>query len=333
MKGPRRCVLCGGILGEPLFTNIRDRLRLSDRLWTFRRCQECGSGMLDPMPSQQELLVAYPEYYSLDQACYAHRVHRLLYALETHLFYGPIYHHSVRQVQRVTGLRGGRMLDVGGGTGHRAAFFQKAGFDCTVLDPDERALRVARERFGLKTISGLLETAGLPPGTFDLITFYHVVEHLPEPVKTLQAAGQLLRPGGWVVVLGPVITGWQSRWLGARWIGFTEAPRHITVPSPEGIRRLLASAGLYLKAQASGSPLDEAGIFALSLLPSSSTPVAYTATRTAVRMLYRLSGAVLTLLLLPVADLACRVHRASIGVFFAQKPLQSEGSSSTHRTE
>lgn len=328
----QRCILCYGELSEVLFANLRDRLGLSAGPWTFRRCQACGSAVLDPMPSQEERLAAYPQYYSCDQTPRTHRASRLLYALETRLFYGPIYRHSVRQVQRITGLRSGRMLDVGGGTGHRAALFQRAGFDCTVLEPDERALRVAREQFGLKTVSGLLETADFPSGAFDLITFYHVVEHLPEPATTLQAACRFLRPGGWVVVLGPVITGWQSRWLGARWIGFTEAPRHITVPSPEGIRSLLAASGLSLKAQASGSPLDEAGILALSLLPASSTPVAYTALGTASRVLYRLGGAALTLLLLPVANLACKLHRSSIGVFFAQKPAQSEGSGSTQKT-
>lgn len=204
----QRCILCDGKLGEVLFANLRDRLGLLQGTWNFLRCQNCGSGVLDPMPSQEELLAAYPECYSFDQVPRTHRMHRLLYALETRLFYGPIYRRSVHQVQRVTGLRSGRMLDVGGGTGHRAAFFQKAGFDCTVLEPDERALRVAREQFGLKTVSGLLETVDLPMEEFDLVTFYAVVEHLPAPLETLRTASRLLRPGGWLVAMVPILAGW-----------------------------------------------------------------------------------------------------------------------------
>ncbi len=321
MKGiDRQCLYCLGPLGKPIFRDVRDRLRVSDRLWTFRRCLACGSATLDPAPSLDELLAAYPEHYAFDQAPQSHALHCLLYRIETGLFYHPIYRSSVRQVMRITQLRGGRMLDVGGGTGHRAFFFQKAGFDCTVLDLDERALQVARDRFGIKVVGGLLETVNLPFGEFDLITFYHVVEHLQEPRKTIRTAFQLLRPGGWIVVLSPVITGWQSRWWGARWIAVTEAPRHVTLPSHEGIRRLLADCGLRLRAWESGSSLDEAGVFALSLLPSSSTPIAYTTIGSAARMLYRLGGASLTLLSLPVAYLACKLRRSSIAVFFAQKP-------------
>ncbi len=317
----RRCILCGGELGETLFSRISDRLGIMAGLWDFRRCRECGSGILDPMPSAEELAAAYPEVYGVDQAPQTHWLHRLLYWVETKGFYEPLYRISVRQVMRRTGLRGGRMLDVGGGTGHRTLFFQKAGFDCTVLEPDERALQVAREQFGLKAVGGLLETTDFPPEEFDLITFHYVVEHLREPRKTLQAASRLLRPGGWAVILSPIVTGWQSRWLGTRWSGVTEAPRHVTLPSPEGIRRLLSACGLWLHAWESGSPLDEAEMFALSLLPSSSTAIACTATGTAVRMLYRLGGAFLVLLSLPAAYLACQLRRPSTGVFFAQKPV------------
>lgn len=100
------------------------------------------------------------------------------------------------------------MLDVGGGAGHRSALFQQAGFEVTVLDPDQHALRVAQERFGLRTVCGLLEEVTLPPDHFDLVTFWYVVEHLPHPKETLKAAIRVLRPGGWLVALVPLVDSW-----------------------------------------------------------------------------------------------------------------------------
>lgn len=315
----QRCVLCGGPLGETIFRDVRDRLGVSDRPWTFRRCRECGSAVLDSVPSQEELLAAYPDSYSFDQASRTHWTHHLLYALETRLFYEPIYRQSVHQVQRVTGLRCGRLLDVGGGTGHRAALFQKAGFDCTVLEPDERALRVARERFGLKAVSGLLETAELPAEAFDVITFFAVIEHLPVPLETLKIAFRLLRPGGWIVAMVPILAGWQVK-LGPRWHQVREAPRHVFLPTVEGMSRLLAAAGFEFRTWEGGNPLDEAGILALSLLPASASAIACAEKRWALRFGYRLIGAGMTLAVLPAAYLAHRLGRSSIGVFFAQKP-------------
>jgi SAM-dependent methyltransferase len=181
-----RCLFCDGELGEIMFKGVRDKRGVSEKEWDFRRCNQCGSAVLDPMPTLEELLAAYPPVYHVDQVSQTSWFHRLQYTLEARFFYEPVYRFSVRQVQRVTGLRTGRMLDVGGGSGHRSFFFQRAGFDVTVLDPDERALKVARERFGLKTICGLLEEVNLPENSFDLVTFWFVVEHLPEPQKTLK---------------------------------------------------------------------------------------------------------------------------------------------------
>lgn len=192
-----RCLYCDSELAEILFSGVRDRLGVSNKEWTFRRCSKCGSVVLDPMPNLDELLAAYPPTYHVDEVPRTHWIHRLQYALETRLFYELIYHSSVRQVQRITGLSEGKMLDVGGGSGHRSFFFQQAGFDVTVLDPDEQALKVAKERFGLKTICGLLEDSDLPKNYFHLVTFYSVVEHLLDPKQTLLAAYQVLRPDGW----------------------------------------------------------------------------------------------------------------------------------------
>ncbi len=314
------CILCGGPLGEAIFENVRDRLGVSDRLWTFRRCRRCGSAILTPMPSQEELLGLYPEYYAHAQAPQRRWIHRLLHTLEMRLFYAPIYRHSVRQVQRVTGLKRGRILDVGGGTGVRAMFFKKAGFQALVLDPDPRALQVARERYHLDTVEGLLETASLPDGSLDIITFYAVVEHLPDPVTTLRAAYRLLRPGGWLVAMVPLLAGWQLALGGERWHQVREAPRHVSLPTPEGMRQVLRRAGFEFKHWEGGAPLDEAGILALSLVPSSASAVAHSSSSSVARVGRRLAGALVTLLALPGAYWAYLTHRSSIGTFFAQKP-------------
>lgn len=314
----RNCLFCDGELGEIMFSGVRDRLGVSDKEWTFVRCRRCGSAILDPMPTVEDMLEAYPEIYSVVQAPQANWLHRLFYWLETELFYHPLYRHSVKQVIQVTGLRAGRLLDVGGGTGHRTIFFQKAGFDCTVLDIDERALKVAHEKFGLKIIHGTLEEANLLPGSFDLVTFFYVVEHLPDPMRTLQKAAYLIRPGGWVVVLVPLADSLAAKWLKSRWLEARDAPRHVGLPTHMGMRRLFAKCGLDFKSWTRNTFLSEAGIFALSLFPFAAVTCACN-TSTIARIFRRSVGAAAMFGFLPLAWVVCWLNRPNFGFFFGQK--------------
>lgn len=314
-----QCLFCDGELGETMFTGVRDRLGVSDKEWTFRRCVQCGSAVLDPMPTLEELLAAYPPTYHFDQVPPSNRIQRLLAALEIRLFYKPIYRSSVRQVQRMTGLKSGRILDVGGGSGRRSFSFQQAGFDVTVLDPDEQALKVAKEQFGLKTICGLLEEVDLPENSFDLVTLWYVVEHLPEPQKTLKAAHKVLRPNGWVVILVPLIDSWQARLFKGKWAEVTEAPRHVGLPTTKGMKMLLEICGFSFKAWESQNVWDNVGIFALSLVPKATTPVARGQLSPFAGLLWRGLGVLATFGGLPFAYMESLWKRPRAGVFFAQK--------------
>jgi len=314
-----RCIYCNGPLGEPIFRDVRDRLRVSPRTWTFRRCRVCGSAVLDPMPSLEELTAAYPETYAFDQAPQTGWLSHLLYTLETTLFYHPIYRHSARQTVKVTGLRDGWLLDIGGGTGHRTRFFQRLGFRCIVLDVDRRPLRIAQARFGLPAIQALSEEPPLVCGSLDLITFFYIVEHLPDPIRALQAAYHTLRPGGWVAIAVPLISGGHARWLGSRWGQITEAPRHVSLPTPEGMRWLLGRTGFRLQRWEAMHPLDEAGVLSLSLLPSASSPIACAAPERMLLRMLRLAGGLLTLALWPIALLLRVRFGPSMGIFFGRK--------------
>lgn len=120
--------------------------------------------------------------------------------------------------------------------------------------------------------------------------------------------------------------------MGGRWHLAREAPRHVFLPTVEGMRRLLTAAGFEFRAWEGGDPLDEAGILALSFLPVSASVLACANKSWITRTGQRLMGAILTLAALPAAHLAHALRRSSLGVFFAQKPVQSEERGSTQKT-
>ncbi len=91
------------------------------------------------------------------------------------------------------------LLDVGAGLSVFPYRMKAAGWRCTALDPDERAVRHALKVVGIDAVVGdfmKLDTSSL--GTFDVITFNKVLEHVEDPVGMLARALPLLAAGGFV---------------------------------------------------------------------------------------------------------------------------------------
>jgi SAM-dependent methyltransferase len=114
----------------------------------------------------------------------------------------------------------------------------------------EPAADAARAR-GLDVRTGTLDQlAPTLDGPFDLITFWDVLEHLPEPVGALRLARSLLAPGGRVAMTFPNVEGWYPRAthrLIARPTGVWEHPElpvHLYDFSPATARRLAREGGL-----------------------------------------------------------------------------------------
>lgn len=92
-----------------------------------------------------------------------------------------------------------RLLDVGAGLGVFPHAVKLAGWECTALDPDERAVRHLRDKVGVSVVCGDFMQADVP-GRFDIVTFNKVLEHVEDPIAMLRRALPLLAPGGFVYV-------------------------------------------------------------------------------------------------------------------------------------
>lgn len=138
---------------------------------------------------------------------------------------------------------GARVLDVGAGSGHAVAAMIGAGLDAHGLEPSPDAVAVAHGA-GLSTVGvGTLEDTALEERSWDLIRFWHTLEHVPSPVTALRAAHDGLRPGGRVVVGVPNFGSAGRRLFGADWDGL-ELPRHLHHFTPASLRAVLRAAGL-----------------------------------------------------------------------------------------
>jgi 2-polyprenyl-3-methyl-5-hydroxy-6-metoxy-1,4-benzoquinol methylase len=92
--------------------------------------------------------------------------------------------------------RPGRVLDVGCGGGWFLKAAVERGWDAVGVDLSPKAVRHAREVFGVDARQGTLEAQRFAPGSFDLVTLWNILEVIPDPLALLRAVRPLLRPGG-----------------------------------------------------------------------------------------------------------------------------------------
>lgn len=108
--------------------------------------------------------------------------------------------HQQGFAQNYRGPRG-RLLDVGCSDGNFLRWAQSNGFEVYGVDIDRVALQHARRitpRVWLLTLAEFAEWASGRGLRFDVITFFDVLEHQPQPLPFLRAAARLLVPGGWI---------------------------------------------------------------------------------------------------------------------------------------
>jgi 2-polyprenyl-3-methyl-5-hydroxy-6-metoxy-1,4-benzoquinol methylase len=122
-----------------------------------------------------------------------------------------------RMVQRL--CPPGRILDVGCASGLFLNLALNEGWSGAGLEPSETLSRKAQAVFKdrAEIQPRTLEQAALPPHSFDVITLWDVLEHVPLPVIFLQQCHLLLKPGGHLFLNVPNLDSQQAKWLGSRW--------------------------------------------------------------------------------------------------------------------
>lgn len=230
----RRCILCDR--SEP-FTPF-----FAQSGHTMVRCPGCRLVFQHPRPPADALAAAY--YHDPGF---------------THALFGPLRELTLQRardklgpLRRAGALRdGGRVLDVGCSSGAWLEVAAEHGMRASGVELGEATASAARER-GLDVQTGTLEQAlpGLGGERFDLITFWDVLEHLPDPRHELSIAAGLLAPGGVVAATFPNVEGWYPRLtyrLLARPTGiweYPELPVHLYDFAPSTARTLFARCGL-----------------------------------------------------------------------------------------
>ena len=227
MSGARRgCPVCGG--------QHHERVVEVNRLQVVR-CRACGQQFVWPAPSDTELAEIYDQtYYQGSHQSVGFSDYDGLAAARERMF--------GRHLDRLKPYRrGSRVLDVGCATGDFLKVAQRRGWDAVGVDPSP-----AREQAmaaGLRIVGHTIADADVAAHSLDLITFWDVLEHLPDPVSALRQAAGLLAPGGIVAATVPNAGSALARLSGRRWFGYKTAGEHLQFFTRSTIRRSFAASG------------------------------------------------------------------------------------------
>jgi SAM-dependent methyltransferase len=146
--------------------------------------------------------------------------------------------------RRVPARRPGAALDVGCGSGFYLAMLRDMGWTVTGIDASAEAARHARTLNGLDVRVGCAEVTlpELADESFDLVTLWHVLEHLYDPARVLAHIRRLLKPGGLLMLEVPNFSSVCSRLFQSYWAPL-ESPRHLFQFTPKTLKALLQKNG------------------------------------------------------------------------------------------
>jgi predicted TPR repeat methyltransferase len=148
----------------------------------------------------------------------------------------------VRFVQRHAARSARRLLDVGCGAGYFCERARRAGFDVWGSDVSDWASADAARLFGLDVTLGNFEDMKIGHAPFDVVTMWHVLEHVPDLGKTIAKVREILSPGGLFAAEVPDCSSYDAVRYGDAWRGWS-LPYHNWHLTPATVRRLLESRG------------------------------------------------------------------------------------------
>jgi 2-polyprenyl-3-methyl-5-hydroxy-6-metoxy-1,4-benzoquinol methylase len=136
----------------------------------------------------------------------------------------------------------GRVLDIGAGTGDFLSVAKQNGWQTIGVEPSDKAKAIALK----KEVSFVEDTSELEGRSFDVITMWHVLEHVPDLDSQIKELKRLLKPNGSLIVAVPNFKSFDAKHYGAFWAAY-DVPIHFWHFSKKAVKILFEKEGMELE--------------------------------------------------------------------------------------
>jgi len=136
----------------------------------------------------------------------------------------------------------GRILDIGAGTGDFLLVAKNNGWQTIGVEPSEKAKEIAKN----KGVSFVAATSELENHSFDVISMWHVLEHVPDLDKQIKELKRLLKPTGTLIIAVPNFKSFDAKHYGKFWAAY-DVPIHFWHFSKTAIKLLFEKEAMQLE--------------------------------------------------------------------------------------
>lgn len=235
-KMNNKCPWCGSEKAQ-INLWLKDEF-LTKEDFHIRECLNCGLLYTMPRPDKDKIGAYYKsnEYYS----------HQ-----ENKKGFIPKVYERVKSVNlkhkyklATNGLQPGKLLDIGCGVGDFLHTSEMHGWECIGVEPSEEAKAIAQKRVKGKIITSE-ELEGFPNGAFDVITMWHVLEHVDDLKWQVAQLQRLVKPSGRVIIALPNYKCYDGQYYKEQWAAY-DVPRHLNHFNRNVLTKIFKTNGLEL---------------------------------------------------------------------------------------
>lgn len=231
-----KCPWCGSEKAQ-INLWLKDEF-LSKEDFHICECLNCGLSYTMPRPNKEKI----GEYYKSEEY-YSHQ--------ENKKGFIPRLYESVKKVNlkhkynlATQGLNVGKMLDIGCGVGDFLHTAEEHGWTCTGVEPSEDAKAIAKTKTKANIINSE-DMEKIPDATFDLITMWHVLEHVDDLKWQIEQLHRLTKTKGRIVIAVPNYKSYDAQYYKELWAAY-DVPRHLSHFNKNVLTKIFKSKNLEL---------------------------------------------------------------------------------------